>query len=113
MKPTLFFLFITTLFAEEAMKPPPATFASTETKTLMMIDPKDRAKDYLYAFDLLKKDKPSLKMMIRTPHATYNNISELVLSPQGTLIIIKNLSNQGSKIQIIPIEDMVEVNYSF
>ncbi len=113
MKIPYIFLFAAALAAEEAPKPAvPAVAAATNDKSIMIVDPKMRANDYVQAFDLLKKDKPTLKMIVRTSGAILQNVTELTAAPGGTLLYARLFSNQGAKIQIIPIEEMREISYS-
>jgi ABC-type uncharacterized transport system permease subunit len=104
----LFFI-AAALMSEEA--PTIAANASPD-KSVMMIDPKIRANDYVQAFDMLRKDKPTMKMMIRTSSAILQNVTDLSIAPGGTLIYVRALSNQGTKIQIVRVEELQEINYS-
>lgn len=118
MRQLLFFALATSLVAQEAEKPPatppPATnFPLTpQSKSLITLDAKARANDYVHAFDMLKKDKPTLKIMVRTTSNTFSNVTDIAATQGGTLLLVKLLSTQGSRIQIVPIEEIVEINYS-
>ncbi len=114
MKIPSLLLLAATLIGQEAPKPslPAAAAAAINDKSIMIVDPKARANDYVQAFDLLHKDKPTLKMMVRTAGALFQNVTELSASPGGTLLYLRVLSNQGMKIQIVPVEEMMEINYS-
>lgn len=96
--------------------PPVAPVVSALTnnnKSFMMIDPKVRANDYVHAFDLLRRDKPTLKIVIRTTSGmTFFNVTDLSVTQGGTLFLVKFLSTQGSKTQILPVEEIVEIAYS-
>jgi hypothetical protein len=109
MKMATFLLLAQTLLAEET---PKVTAAMTENKSVIVIDPKARASDYVQAFDMLRKDKPTLKIMIRTVSAVIPHVSEISAATSGTLLFIKVLSNQGAKIQPIPVEEIMEMTYS-
>ena len=108
------------LMAQEApapeKKPPlqlPSAAVSVNAKTIMEIDSKSRASDYLQAFELLRKEKPTLKIMIRTASGlTLMNVTEISVAQNNTLFFIRYISSQGNKIQILPIEDLTEINYS-
>lgn len=81
-------------------------------RTLYSIDPKNRSADWVQAFDELHKDKPTLKIMIKTTNGIIlSNISEIDASSNGSLLFVKLPSNQGVKTQVIPVEDVAEVNY--
>lgn len=89
-----------------------AAISETE-KSVLFIDPKHRATDYVQAFELLRKDKPSVKISLKTLGNTLiPNIAELTASSNGTLLFVKIPSNQGSKFIVIPIEEIVEIAYS-
>lgn len=112
MRPLLFLFFAHAVFAQEA---PPAAVAATTTttnKSVMIIDPKARANDFVQAFDLLRKDKPTLKIGVRTSSGMVMNVTDITAAPGGTLLWIRVLSNQGTKIQVVPVEEMMEINYS-
>jgi hypothetical protein len=83
-----------------------------DNKSVMIIDPKARANDYVQAFDFLRKDKPTLKIMIRTTQAMFIGVTDVTASSSGTLLMVKTLSNQGLKTQFVPIEQIMEINYS-
>lgn len=119
MKYSFFFLFAHTLFAQEAPKPPslpantaPVISMDIPNKNIMVIDPKARASDYVQAFDFLRKDKPTLRIMIRTADTLFTGVTDITASTGGTLLMVKVLSTQGSRTQIIPIEQILEINYS-
>jgi hypothetical protein len=81
-------------------------------KSVLFIEPKGRANDYVQAFELLRKDKPSTKISLRTMGGTSLNISELTSSSNGTLLFAKVPSNSGSRYLIVPIEEILEISYS-
>ena len=89
-----------------------AVIRETE-KSVLFIDPKNRATDYVQAFELLRKDKPSVKISLKTERdPVISNIGEITASANGTLLFVKVPSNQGSKYVIVPIEELVEIGYS-
>lgn len=119
----MIFLLAATLTAQEAPPTPPmpqmpatqpavASTMASSNKSVIVIDPKMRAADYAQAFDFLRRDKPSLKISIRTADMTFSNVTELSPTKGGTLLFIKFLSNQGAKTHIIPVEDIMEISYS-
>jgi len=101
------------LVAQEAAKPAPAISAMTSgNKSIIVIDPKARANDYVQAFDQLRKDKPTMKIMIRTTSGAVINITDLTAAPGGTLLLLRILSNQGTRLQVLPVEEIMEITYS-
>lgn len=102
----------TTAMAAEETHEKAAIAPMANSKSVIVIEPKSRAADFLHAFDLLRKDKPTLKITIRTTNAMLGNVSEVVVSPNGTLLMIKYASSTGTKYQVVPIEELVEIGYS-
>jgi hypothetical protein len=120
MKCTLTFLLAATLTAQEIplnkslppVAPPPAAALTSSSKSVVVIDPKMRAADYAQAFDLLRREKPMNKITIRTSSTVYSNVTELSVTKGGTLLLLKSISNQGTKTNIVPVEDIMEISYS-
>ena len=107
------------LFAQDAQHPEKAAAATTAAtapsdadKSVLFIEPKGRASDYVQAFELLRKDKPSTKITLRTKTGTPLALNDLTSSANGTLLFAKIPSNTGSKYLIVPIEEIVELAYS-
>lgn len=80
-------------------------------RSILAIDPKNRALDFVQAYEILKKDKPSLKIAIRTPHQMLSGIASISMTTNGTLLIVKLLSHQGAELKIVPVEEIVEMTY--
>jgi hypothetical protein len=86
---------------------------SSLPKAIFPIDHVRRTSDIVQAYEVLKKDKPTLKIALRTTSgAIHANVTELVAAAGGTLLFVKNLSQQGSKYTILPVEEVAEINYS-
>lgn len=119
MKHAMIILFAASLTAQEtppmpstqSAAPVAATMASSN-KSVIVIDPKMRAADYAQAFDFLRRDKPSMKVNVRTSGMTFANVTELSVTKGGTLLFIKFLSNQGTKTHVVPVEEIMEISYS-
>ncbi len=109
--PLCFLFAVATLRGEESAKDVSAALSSNG-KSVILIDPKMRAADYAHAFDFLRKDKPSQKIMVRTENGMLMNVTDVTPSTGGTLLFIKILSNQGIRTEIVPIEQIMELNYS-
>lgn len=92
--------------------PAPTAAAAQETRSSLLIDPKMRAQDYTQAFELLRREKPTLKINIQTSSGLIGNVSELTVSDNGTLLMLKVPFSQGTKYQIVAIEDIKEISYS-
>jgi hypothetical protein len=110
----LLLLLASALLAQDAPLPEKAAAAAMPEidKSVLFIDPKGRANDYVQAFDLLRKDKPSLKIQLRTMGGATLHISELIASSSGTMLFAKVPANSGSKYLIVPIEEILEIAYS-
>jgi hypothetical protein len=99
---------------EKTAAPSPAAVAAAvqEAHSSMIIEPKARAQDYTQAFELLRRERPTLKINIQTSNGTLGNVAELSSADNGTLMLIKIPFSQGSKYLIVPIEDIKEIAYS-
>lgn len=87
--------------------------ADASTKSTLLIDAKARASDYVQAFEMLRKDKPTLKIMIHMAGgSSISNVTEISSTANGTLVLIKSASTTGNKYQIVPIEEIKELSYS-
>lgn len=100
--------------AEKATTTPAPTAAVTvqENRSALIIEPKMRAQDYAQAFELLRREKPTLKINIQTANGMIGNVADLTASDNGTLMLVKVPFSQGTKYQIVPIEDIKEISYS-
>ncbi len=98
--------------APEKTAAPPAAVAVQEAHSSMIIEPKARAQDYTQAFELLRRERPALKINIQTSSGILANVAELSFAENGTLMLIKIPFSQGSKYLIVPIEDIKEIAYS-
>ncbi len=111
-------MFLATLIAVSALNAQhPASektaAAVSNNKSVIMIDPKARAADFVQAFDILRKDKPTLKISIKIANGmNLNSVSDVIATQGGTLLMIKYSSSSGLKYQIVPVEDIVEIAYS-
>lgn len=120
MKPPLFTLalFALPLLAQEnptktVLPAKSAAAVTTNAKSLLLIDPKGRSQDYAQAFDLLRKDRPTQKIMVQLSNGmVLSSVTEVTSSQNGTLLMIKYSSNSGNKYQIVPVEEISEIGYS-
>ncbi|MBI5273196.1 MAG: hypothetical protein HY861_04355 [Chlamydiia bacterium] len=92
--------------------PTTAALVHQTAHSTMLIDPKMRALDFVHAFELLHKDKPTQKINLQTSAGTLMNIGEMSVADNGTLLFVKVPFNQGVKYAIVPIEEVEEIVYS-
>ena len=109
---SLLFALALPILAQEKTKEASDMAASMGAKSVIVIEPKMRATDFAQAFDFLRKDKPSQKIVVQTENGMLVNVTEVTPSSGGTLLFIKMLSNQGVRTSIIPIEKIMEITYS-
>jgi hypothetical protein len=83
-----------------------------EQRSVMVVSPKERALDYIKAFELLKLEKPSAKIYFQLfSNKVINNIIDLSILDNGTLVLFKIATTQGTKLLIVPIEDIQEISH--
>jgi len=117
MKYLVYLLMTTTLFAKDnpttaQVLNEPAIASSSNSKSVIMITAKERSGDFVQAFNLLRKEKPTLKISIRTANEVLNNITDLSVTQNGTLFLIKLSTPQGPKMVVLPLEDLEEISHS-
>ncbi|MBX7067057.1 MAG: hypothetical protein K1X28_07490 [Parachlamydiales bacterium] len=114
MKTLAFLLIANALLAQDAAKPlnQSAAALDTSSRSVMIIDPKSRASDFAQAFDFLRKDRPTQKIVIRTMTSELLNVTDVSPSSGGTLLMVKILSSQGVRTMIVPVEQITEIGYS-
>lgn len=116
MKSLSILLLAASLAAQEPAAPKPAISpgaADPSSKSTLLIDAKARASDYIQAFEMLRKDKPTLKIVISMASGlAIGNVTEIASTVNGTLLLIKSASTAGNKYQIVPIEEIKELAYS-
>ncbi|MFA5249987.1 MAG: hypothetical protein WC371_01070 [Parachlamydiales bacterium] len=84
----------------------------SKTKSVLAIDAKKRAEDYLKAYELMRKEKPSSKIFFKLANgSSLQNIVDLVVLENGTLILFKTTTSQGLRYEIVPIEEIVLLSH--
>ena len=103
------------LAAQETPPPPtepPALLHSTGRSTLV-IEAKARADDIVKSYDLLKREKPTLRISAHTySGVVLSNITEITAMPNGTLLLFRTSSTQGVKNTFVPVDDVIDLFYS-
>ncbi|MBF8263601.1 MAG: hypothetical protein HW387_1266 [Parachlamydiales bacterium] len=107
----LFLLFLPfALVAQETTAP--AQIQSGYRSTLI-IEAKARSEDIIKAYELLKREKPTLKISARTYSGQIlSNIADITPMPNGTLLLFRIASTQGVKNQFVSVEDVADLFYS-
>ena len=82
------------------------------TRSLMMIDPKDRVTDYLKAFEFLSQEKSSSKVVFDLSSGMkLTNVIEIKPLPSNTLMLFRMNTPQGVKYQVVEIEDILGISH--
>ena len=83
-----------------------------QQRSIMIIEPKARAEDFIKSFEMLKKDKPSSRIYYKLfNNQTINNIIDINMLDNGTLILFKIATTQGTKFLIVPTEDIESIGH--
>ncbi len=83
-------------------------------KSLMMIDPKERAADFIKAFETLRKEISPAKIYFHIIKGSpISNIMDVSLMENGTLLIFRVSTSQGPQYKIVPIEDVLDVTHTY
>ena len=78
--------------------------------SIMIIDPKERANDYLKAWELLKQEKSTAKVTFTLSDGTkISNVIDMKLMPGDTLIVFRYSTPQGIRFQVVEVEDILGV----
>ena len=95
------------------MTSPPPLLKGSPTPSYISISLKERALDLQQAFDLLKKEKTTGKVYFQlTDSSTISNIIDVTLLPNSSLFLFRyNTNNQGIKLQVVKVEDIVGLSY--
>ena len=97
---------------KEKEKITPLTISKNIQKSIMILNPKERAEDYVKAFEMLKKNKPSSKIYFRlSSNKIINNIIDMNMLENGSLILFKTSSTKGTNFLIVPTEEIESVGH--
>jgi hypothetical protein len=96
---------------ETAPIPPPLTQTPSH-QHYMLISPSARASDFQQAFELLRKEKTAGKVYFQLADGTtITNVIEMTLMPNSTLVLFRYNSNQGVRLQVVKLEDILNIFY--
>ncbi|MES2122242.1 MAG: hypothetical protein V4492_05640 [Chlamydiota bacterium] len=92
--------------------PPPALHSESASKSYMMIPMPQRAKDFQDAFEMLKREKSSGKVFFQLADgSTINNVIDMTLLTNSTLILFRYSSSQGVILRIVKVEEINSIGY--
>lgn len=97
---------------EKMQKIQASSTAPQETRSMMIIEPKERANDYLKAFDMLKQEKSSAKVYFEIAGGMkITNVIDMKLMPNNTLILFRYSTPGGIKFQVVEVEDILGIHH--
>lgn len=80
------------------------------SRSVMLIDPKERADDYLKAFQFLSQEKSTSKVFFELADGSkISNVIDMKPMPNNTLIVFRYTTPQGIKFQVVEIEDILGI----
>lgn len=89
----------------------PVPSSQLPQRSIMIVQSKEKAADLINAFELLKKEKPSTKIFFKLYSGkTITNIIDVSMLDNGTLILFKVPTSQGTKSIVVATEDIEEIS---
>lgn len=78
---------------------------SQGSSSVMILDPKSRAADYQEAFNLLKAEKSTAKVIFHLNDGQQiSNVIDMKMMPNNTIVVFRYNSPQGVMLQAVEIE---------
>ncbi len=91
-------------------KKPAAPVEEAKPSEMMVIDPKDRAKDFKAAFDILRINQTQSKITYFLEDKTQiSGIMEVSILPGGTMLSFRLATTKGISYKIVPVEQIKSV----
>lgn len=82
-------------------------------RSTMIIDPKERASDYVKAFEFLKQEKSVSKIFFHIRGGLkISNVIDIKAMPGNTLMVFRYNTPQGIKFQVVGIEDILGIEHA-
>lgn len=82
------------------------------SRSVMIIDPKERATDYQKAFEMLSQEKSAGKVYFEIAGGKQiTNVIDMKVMPSSTLIVFRFNTPQGIKFQAVEIEDILGIHH--
>jgi len=83
-----------------------------QSRSVMIIDPKQRADDYVKAFAMLSQEKSATKVYFELAGGEkITNVIDLKVMPSSTVIVFRYNTPQGIKFQVVDIEDIIGIHH--
>ncbi|NGX37761.1 MAG: hypothetical protein K1000chlam2_00923 [Chlamydiae bacterium] len=80
------------------------------SRSVMIIDPKERANDYMKAFEMLRQEKSTSKVFFDLSDGSkISSVIDMKLMPGGSLVIFRYSTPHGIKYQVVEIEDILGI----
>lgn len=78
--------------------------------SVIVIDPKARAADYMEAFKLLKQEKSTTKVFFQLADGKkISNVIDIKMMPESTLVMFRYSTPKGIQFQVVEIENIVSI----
>ncbi len=82
------------------------------SRSIMTIEAKKRAEDYLKAYQLIRQNNPSSRIFFKLANGTtLTNIADVTVLENGTLMLFKTTTTQGLKNDVIPVEEIIALGH--
>lgn len=82
------------------------------TRSIITIEAKKRADDYLKAYLLIRQSNPSSRIFFKLANGTtLINIADVAVLENGTLMLFKTTTTQGLKNDVIPVEEIISLGH--
>jgi hypothetical protein len=79
-------------------------------RSMMIIEPGKRAADYKRAWEMLKQEKSTAKVVFELSDGTkIANVIDMTLLPNDTLVVFRYSTNQGIRYEVVAIEDILGI----
>lgn len=81
------------------------------SRSVMILDPKSRANDYLEAFNLLKAEKSTAKIVFHLVDGQkISNVIDMKMMPNNTIVVFRYNAPQGVTLRAVEIESIESIN---
>lgn len=86
--------------------------AAPADKGVMIIDPKIRAKDFMQAYESLRKERSTGNIeFVLSDGKRLSGISDIKLLDGGTLFIFQLNTSKGQKFEVVRVEDIQTISH--